>query len=89
MQRSEETWRFAAQFLFSAIVLVFCIYKLSIAGENQNTNALYWGGITSILAWWMPSPGAQRSASIHANAVNIEQLTDSIEKSPLKTNSKN
>lgn len=85
MKTTEENLRFGIQFLFSASVLFFCLYKLAIAPENQNSNALYWGGITSILAWWMPSPsfGQRNSPSIHAEAVNIEKMTDSVSEIPL------
>jgi hypothetical protein len=85
MRTDEENLRFGVQFLFSATVLFFCIYKLAIAPENQNSNALYWGGITSILAWWMPSPSSHKnnSPSIHAEAVNIEKMTDSVTEIPM------
>lgn len=41
------------QFLFSLITLVFCIYQIRHDATNV---ALYWGGISSILGYWLPSP---------------------------------
>ncbi|HEY9696923.1 MAG TPA: hypothetical protein V6D10_06655 [Trichocoleus sp.] len=29
---------------------------MAVATEDKN-QALFWSGITSIIAWWMPSPG--------------------------------
>ena len=49
-----EKARFAAQCLISASVLFFCMAKIHDAkGEEL---ALYWGGITGIVGYWLPSP---------------------------------
>jgi len=76
----QERVRLGMQVVFSSIVLCFCLFKLSTQNDNQSS-VLYWGGVTSVLAWWMPSPGgsssSRNSASIKAdevNAVHIENL---------------
>ena len=54
----------------TVIVLSFCMFQLASSGRDGGKNdALYWGGITSILAWWMPSPGS----SSPRNQTNIEE----------------
>jgi|GEM_PF-4899936 hypothetical protein len=61
MKNNQETWRFFVQVLFSAIVLTFSLYKLSGNDQQESYQALYWGGVTGIMAWWMPSPGSGTS----------------------------
>ncbi len=53
---NQEAWRFGVQVFFSSIVLVLCIFKLGSPRDEKNI-ALYWGGLTSVLAYWLPSPG--------------------------------
>ncbi|MBW4526544.1 MAG: hypothetical protein KME18_15350 [Phormidium tanganyikae FI6-MK23] len=78
--QAQEKVRLSMQVAFSSIILCFCLFKLSNPNDSQ-TSALYWGGVTSVLAWWMPSPGgsssSRNSTSIKAdevNAVHIEKL---------------
>ena len=80
MIRTQENFRIGVQFLFSSIVLLFCMYKLATSSDNQPSNALYWSGITGILAYWMPSPGARRddAFSVSANKVNIEKAETNV-----------
>jgi hypothetical protein len=80
MMRTQDNFRFGIQFLFSSIVLVFCMYELATSADNQPSNALYWSGITGILAYWMPSPGARRedAFSMNANKVNIEKAETNV-----------
>jgi hypothetical protein len=80
MIRTQESFRIGVQFLFSLIVLLFCMYKLTTSPDNQPSNALYWSGITGILAYWMPSPGARRDDgfSMNANKVNIEKAETNV-----------
>lgn len=77
---TQEKVRLSMQVAFSSIVLCFCLFKLSNPNDSQS-NALYWGGVTGVLAWWMPSPGgssaSRNSTSVRAdevNAVNIEKI---------------
>ena len=73
--KSQDTYRFGVQIAFSSVILIFCMYKLAVTPENQGSNAIYWSGITSILAWWMPSPGDRREGqpSVEMDHVNIEK----------------
>lgn len=38
----------------SLAVLGFCM--LQLLNNNPRSEALYWGGITSTIAYWLPSP---------------------------------
>jgi len=38
----------------SLAVLGFCM--LQLLSNNPKSEALYWGGITSTVAYWLPSP---------------------------------
>ncbi|WP_392534787.1 hypothetical protein [Nostoc sp. C117] len=68
---NQETWRFAVQVFFSSIVLGLCIFKLGSGGDDNNI-ALYWGGLSSVLAYWLPSPGQIKDEK---EAPNITQRT--------------
>ncbi|MBE8997723.1 hypothetical protein IQ274_05705 [Nostoc sp. LEGE 12447] len=56
---NQDVWRFGVQVFFSSIVLGLCIFKLGSPGDDKNV-ALYWGGLSSVLAYWLPSPGQTR-----------------------------
>ncbi len=51
--------RFVIQIFFSTIILVFCLSQL-VASTDHKNDAIYWGGVTGILALWMPSPSANQ-----------------------------
>ena len=55
-----ETWKFIIQVAFSAAVMSLCIYKLATADPKDNQNALYWGGLSGILGYWLPSPTSDK-----------------------------
>lgn len=56
MKNSEQfRWPLAIPFTFSTVVMILCVYKL-VAGVPDNERALYWGGLSSVLAYWLPSP---------------------------------
>lgn len=57
----QEVWRFRVQVAFSAIVLGLCIVQLMRSDAKAENTALYWGGVTSVLAYWLPSPGQNKS----------------------------
>ncbi|MBW4615864.1 MAG: hypothetical protein KME21_21800 [Desmonostoc vinosum HA7617-LM4] len=50
-----EAWKFSIQVLFSAIVLGLCVLQIGLTRDKENI-ALYWGGLSSVLAYWLPSP---------------------------------
>ncbi|MEH1818037.1 MAG: hypothetical protein V7L22_14390 [Nostoc sp.] len=68
---NQEAWRFGVQVFFSSIVLGLCIFKLGSLGDEKNI-ALYWGGLSSVLAYWLPSPGQNRDEK---EPPNITQKT--------------
>jgi len=62
--------RFLFQAVFSTLILIFCLYQLYISkGEGKN-DTVYWGGVTGILALWMPSPST--SGTPPTNQPNFE-----------------
>ncbi|MCC5640374.1 hypothetical protein LC593_31985 [Nostoc sp. CHAB 5844] len=56
----QNAWRFGVQVAFSAAVLGLCIVQLVSKPSNDQNTALYWGGVTSVLAYWLPSPGQNK-----------------------------
>jgi len=56
--RQVESLRVAVQISLTFVLLIFCLFKLS---DENNDKALYWGGVMSVVAWWMPTPGASAS----------------------------
>lgn len=51
-------WKIFFQAVISIAVLIFCMYKLDSASGTEQL-ALYWGGITGILGYWLPSPSSK------------------------------
>ena len=58
--------RFCVQVGFSSAVLTFCIYQLLTGGiaRDGKDGAIYWGGLTTILGWWMPTPASGRGEGL-------------------------
>lgn len=55
-----EYWKFGVQVFFSTIVIGLCIFKLCTSdAKNEPNIALYWGGLTGILGYWLPSPNSE------------------------------
>ena len=71
---NQDFLKFIVQVSFSALVLVFCLGKMAVATEDKN-QALFWSGITSIIAWWMPSPGNGNSNKDEKNNSPTQTLT--------------
>ena len=74
---NQEAWRFWVQVFFSGTVLALCIFKIAFPSPSDDKNiALYWGGLSSVLAYWLPSPGQnkedkeQMSSSLMATGLN-------------------
>ena len=53
MRFNREKWLFIIQFFFSLIIITFCIHQIRVDKLNIAT---YWGGISSTLGYWLPSP---------------------------------
>lgn len=54
--------KFAMQVILTAAILTLCVGKLTTS-DKPDDKALYWGGITGLIAWWMPSPNGSQSSS--------------------------
>ena len=59
--RKMTSLRFVMQVVITVFMLGLCWGGLQ--AKDEATRALYWGGITGIIGWWMPSPGGSRDAS--------------------------
>lgn len=55
-----DSLKFAVQVIMTAAILALCVGKLTISSQADD-KALYWGGITGLFAWWMPSPNGPQS----------------------------
>lgn len=71
---NQDFLKFIVQVSFSALVLMFCLGKMAVATEDKN-QALFWSGITSIIAWWMPSPGNGNSNKDEKDNLPAQTLT--------------
>ncbi|MFB8789049.1 MAG: hypothetical protein U7123_09425 [Potamolinea sp.] len=74
--------KFIFQCILSSFVLGFCVLQLANGGRDGlgKNDALYWGGITSILAWWMPSPGGstpRNQANVVEGDLNVKNTVTS------------
>lgn len=62
--KSLDTWKFGIQVFFSSVVISLCVFKLVTSNPNDNQNvALYWGGLSGVLAYWLPSPARTQDES--------------------------
>ncbi len=68
--RNIHSLRFIVQVVFSALILIFCLSQLNSKDNDKNNDAIYWGGVTGILALWMPSPSS--SGTPPANQPKLE-----------------
>lgn len=68
----QDVWKFSVQVAFSGIVLGLCIFQLVSKPSNDPNTALYWGGLSSVLAYWLPAPGQNRD---NREPTNITQRT--------------
>lgn len=57
-----DSLKFAMQVVLTVAVLSLCIGKL-MTNVQADDKPLYWGGITGLIAWWMPSPNGTQSKS--------------------------
>lgn len=59
--RNIESLKFVMQIVITLFMLGMCWSGLQI--KDDSTRALYWGGLTGIIGWWMPSPGGFKNSS--------------------------
>ncbi|AKG23897.1 hypothetical protein [Calothrix sp. 336/3] len=52
-----EIWKFGIQVFFSTIVIGLCAVQI-VKENNQDNKMLYWSGMSSVLAYWLPSPAS-------------------------------
>jgi hypothetical protein len=57
--RKIDSLKFSMQILITLFMLTLCWSGLQ--SKDSETQALYWGGITGIIGWWMPSPGGLKT----------------------------
>ncbi|WP_341525721.1 hypothetical protein WKK05_24505 [Nostoc sp. UHCC 0302] len=69
---NQDAWKFGVQVAFSGVVLGLCIFQLVSKPSNDPNTALYWGGLSSVLAYWLPAPGQNRN---DREPTNITQKT--------------
>jgi hypothetical protein len=81
--RDIHSLKFLIQFLFSAIILGFCLFQIVERDRDDPNNPLYWSCITGILALWMPSPATVASAG-HSSASYPMQPVEAPEPSALQ-----
>jgi hypothetical protein len=62
-----ETYKFWIQVFFSTIVLSLCAFQL-LNKHSQENQAMYWGGLTGVLAYWLPSPSNSRESEYLASS---------------------
>lgn len=55
-----DSLKFAMQIALTVAILGLCIGKMTM-GAQSDDKAIYWGGITGLVAWWMPSPNGTQS----------------------------
>jgi hypothetical protein len=60
IMKNQQAWTFCVQVFFSSIVLGLCTFQLVNDQKTQN-QALYWGGLTGILGYWLPSPSNSKN----------------------------
>ncbi len=74
--RRKSSLHFVVQVFFSTVVLALCVFQTGV--KDNKDIALYWGGITSIIAYWMPSPlsaNAQGKKSDEHNKILMVDTT--------------
>lgn len=58
-----ESLTFAFRIGLTLTVLLFCLSKLNAPDSGKDNSTAYWGAITGLIAWWMPSPGNGKSTA--------------------------
>ncbi len=71
-----ETYKFWIQVFFSTVVLSLCTFQL-VNEDSQKNEAMYWGGLTGVLAYWLPSPSNSRESEYLAASQYSHSETNS------------
>ncbi len=54
-----DSLKFIFQMILTTAIIMLCASQLASQTDSSD-KAIYWSGITSTLAWWMPSPGSNK-----------------------------
>jgi hypothetical protein len=52
-------YKFLVQVFFSLGISSFCIFQLS--ASDVKDKAMYWGALTGVSSYWLPSPTEEKS----------------------------
>ncbi|BAZ70149.1 MAG: hypothetical protein KME28_03685 [Pelatocladus maniniholoensis HA4357-MV3] len=70
--RELQTWRFGIQFLFSTVMIGLCTFQL-VNDKTKENQTLYWSGLSTVLAYWLPSPSSTQEENFSQPKANQEE----------------
>ncbi|RAM48299.1 MAG: hypothetical protein C6Y22_28585 [Hapalosiphonaceae cyanobacterium JJU2] len=70
--RELQTWRFGIQFLFSTVMIGLCTFQL-VNDKTKENQTLYWSGLSTVLAYWLPSPSSTQEENFSQAKANQEE----------------
>ncbi|MCP6757907.1 MAG: hypothetical protein NHB32_03810 [Fischerella sp. CENA71] len=70
--RELQTWRFGIQFLFSTVMISLCTFQL-VNDKTKENQTLYWSGLSTVLAYWLPSPSSAQEERFSQPKTNQEE----------------
>jgi hypothetical protein len=70
--RELQTWRFGIQFLFSTVMIGLCTFQL-VNDKTKENQTLYWSGLSTVLAYWLPSPAGTQEEGFSQPRENQEE----------------
>jgi hypothetical protein len=51
-----EIWKFGIQVIFSTLMIGLCSSLIFMERDSSQNQAVYWSGLSGVLAYWLPSP---------------------------------
>ncbi|MEB3217244.1 MAG: hypothetical protein VKN72_13580 [Nostocales cyanobacterium 94392] len=72
--KGRETWTLITQISLTSVVTGLCVFQLAMNPNNPNI-ALYWGGLSGIVGYWLPSPMNLKEEEHFANG-NLDMGSD-------------
>ncbi|TBR58148.1 hypothetical protein BLD44_002240 [Mastigocladus laminosus UU774] len=70
--RELQTWRFGIQFLFSTVMIGLCTFQL-VNDKTKENQTLYWSGLSTVLAYWLPSPSSTQEENFSQPKANQQE----------------
>ncbi len=58
--KNQDGLKFWIQVLFSTFMIGFCSFQLA-RDSTKETQAIYWGGLSGVLGYWLPSPASSQA----------------------------